>query len=70
MQVVQVIVNNPANGPHPFHLHGHDFWVLGKGAWNDGIFQTERESNVGAYRTQERYSNGRRKIVGCDKIYR
>ena len=38
--IVQQVQADPANGiprgappvPHPIHLHGHDFWVLGQGA--------------------------------------
>jgi hypothetical protein len=26
--VVDLIVNNMEEGPHPLHLHGHSFWVL------------------------------------------
>ncbi|KAK9349640.1 Cupredoxin [Lipomyces doorenjongii] len=26
--VVELIINNDDEGAHPFHLHGHDFWVL------------------------------------------
>ncbi|KZO91306.1 multicopper oxidase [Calocera viscosa TUFC12733] len=26
--VVDIIVNNLEDGPHPFHLHGHHFWPL------------------------------------------
>ncbi|KAK9450187.1 Cupredoxin [Limtongia smithiae] len=26
--VVELIINNSDEGEHPFHLHGHDFWVL------------------------------------------
>jgi len=40
MNVIQVIINNPFFGPHPFHLHGHHFWVLGTGAWNDGNYNS------------------------------
>jgi len=33
--VVEVVINNPFKGPHPFHLHGHHFWVVGTGAEGD-----------------------------------
>ncbi|CAL8145366.1 unnamed protein product [Orchesella dallaii] len=36
--VVQLVINNPFLGPHPFHLHGHHFWVVGLGKWNDGNY--------------------------------
>jgi len=29
--VVQVVITNPGALPHPFHLHGHTFWVAGRG---------------------------------------
>ena len=39
--ILDIIVNNFEQGPHPFHLHGHSFWPLhsysaryGKGAYN------------------------------------
>jgi len=35
---VQIIIDNPLGGPHPFHLHGHHFWVVGMGGVNDGNF--------------------------------
>jgi iron transport multicopper oxidase len=38
MNVIQLVINNPFYGPHPFHLHGHHFWVLGTGAWFDGNY--------------------------------
>ncbi|CAG8685777.1 2839_t:CDS:2, partial [Dentiscutata erythropus] len=30
-EVIDLILNNTDNGEHPFHLHGHVFWVLGQG---------------------------------------
>ncbi|CAL8136420.1 unnamed protein product [Orchesella dallaii] len=36
--VVQVVINNPFYGPHPFHLHGHHFWVVGSGMWGQGNY--------------------------------
>jgi len=44
MNVIQLIVNNPFYGPHPFHLHGHHFWVLGTGAWFDGNYDPARHN--------------------------
>jgi iron transport multicopper oxidase len=44
MNVIQIIVNNPFYGPHPFHLHGHHFWVLGTGAQNDGNYDPTRHN--------------------------
>ncbi|RUS12865.1 Cupredoxin, partial [Endogone sp. FLAS-F59071] len=31
-QVVELVLNNLDEGAHPFHFHGHVFWVLGWGA--------------------------------------
>jgi iron transport multicopper oxidase len=42
MEVVQIVINNPFYGPHPFHLHGHHFWVMGNGPINDGDYDPER----------------------------
>ena len=36
--VVEVVINNDYYGPHPFHLHGHSFWVLGSGEIGDGNY--------------------------------
>lgn len=36
--MIQVVLNNRDTGPHPFHLHGHNFWVLGRGVTNDGDY--------------------------------
>ncbi|KAG0041838.1 hypothetical protein BGZ83_001242 [Gryganskiella cystojenkinii] len=30
-QVVELVINNFDEGSHPFHLHGHQFWVVGEG---------------------------------------
>ncbi|KAG0053230.1 hypothetical protein BGZ83_001468 [Gryganskiella cystojenkinii] len=30
-QVVELVINNYDEGSHPFHLHGHQFWVVGGG---------------------------------------
>jgi len=32
--VVQIVINNHDTGSHPFHLHGHTFWVMGFGMTN------------------------------------
>lgn len=29
--VVDLVVNSYDDGVHPFHLHGHSFWVVGEG---------------------------------------
>lgn len=35
--VVQIVIYNPL-GTHPFHLHGHHFWVVGVGNPDDGPY--------------------------------
>lgn len=30
-QMVYIIIESPIPLPHPIHLHGHDFWILGEG---------------------------------------
>jgi len=42
MNVIQLVINNPFFGPHPFHLHGHHFWVLGTGAIDDGNYNATK----------------------------
>ncbi|KAI9694661.1 MAG: hypothetical protein M1822_000277 [Bathelium mastoideum] len=34
--VIQTVQGDPVNVPHPIHLHGHDFYILGSGngVWN------------------------------------
>lgn len=43
MHIVQIVINNPFVGPHPFHLHGHHFTVLGRGAKGDGNYNGTRD---------------------------
>ncbi|OXA44997.1 Iron transport multicopper oxidase FET3 [Folsomia candida] len=38
MSVVQLVINNPIDGPHPMHLHGHHFWIMASGKEGDGNF--------------------------------
>jgi len=42
--VVQLVINNPFFGPHPFHLHGHHFWILGMGGWYDGSYDPTKHN--------------------------
>ncbi|CAL8148357.1 unnamed protein product [Orchesella dallaii] len=42
--VVQLVINNPFFGPHPFHLHGHHFWIMGMGEWYDGDYDPSRHN--------------------------
>ncbi|CAL8107651.1 unnamed protein product [Orchesella dallaii] len=49
--VVQVIVNNPEAGPHPLHLHGHYFWVVGMGQSGEGSYDpTRHQLNLGGFK--------------------
>ncbi|KAG9314730.1 Cupredoxin [Chiua virens] len=36
IDVVDIIVNNYDDSSHPFHFHGHTFYILGEG---DGVYQ-------------------------------
>ncbi|KAF2674276.1 laccase [Microthyrium microscopicum] len=36
--IIQQAPDSPVQIPHPLHLHGHDFWILGRG---DGVFDTK-----------------------------
>jgi FtsP/CotA-like multicopper oxidase with cupredoxin domain len=29
--IIQEPIDGPVQIPHPIHLHGHDFWILGRG---------------------------------------
>ncbi|CAN6673298.1 hypothetical protein TRVA0_048S00606 [Trichomonascus vanleenenianus] len=43
-QVIDFLINNYDDGGHPFHLHGHKFWVL---AWGSGYYEPGKtEINV------------------------
>ena len=41
-------LNRTAQDHHPFHLHGHHFWVLGHGL---GVFNESNASQVGSLNT-------------------
>ncbi len=32
-EVIDFVINNPgdSSGPHPFHMHGHEAWLMGAG---------------------------------------
>ncbi|KAI0325354.1 hypothetical protein GY45DRAFT_1261010 [Cubamyces sp. BRFM 1775] len=40
--VVEFIIDNLDDGDHPFHLHGHKFWIVGSGA---GRYQNQPLDN-------------------------
>lgn len=44
-QVVEVVLNNHDTGKHPFHLHGHAFQVLERGADESGDWDPESLRN-------------------------
>jgi iron transport multicopper oxidase len=37
-EVIDFIINNHDNSPHPMHIHGHNFWVLAMGNRSDGDY--------------------------------
>ena len=39
--VVEIVLNNHDKGKHPFHLHGHNFQAVVRGADNGGDFKPE-----------------------------
>lgn len=45
-QFVEVIVQNRDDGPHPFHLHGHKFWVMEtfQTSYLHGLYKDEGQS--------------------------
>ncbi|MCO5566263.1 hypothetical protein L7F22_019939 [Adiantum nelumboides] len=45
-QFIEVIVQNWDDGPHPFHLHGHKFWVMEtfQTAYLHGLYKDEGQS--------------------------
>jgi iron transport multicopper oxidase len=42
-QVIEMVINNFANGHHPFHLHGHVFQVIARGSFNEGSYSPEKK---------------------------
>jgi len=42
---VQVVINNQDDGSHPWHLHGHTFWVMGTGAPGNGSYNAARDQS-------------------------
>jgi FtsP/CotA-like multicopper oxidase with cupredoxin domain len=43
-QVVDVLINSLDEGAHPFHLHGHQFWIMATGA--TGVFDWDTYGNL------------------------
>ena len=41
---IEIVLNNFDNGGHPFHLHGHNFQVIGRGAAGDGVYKPSKIS--------------------------
>lgn len=42
-KTVDLLIDNFDDGNHPFHLHGHKFWVLGQGK---GYFDASEQGNM------------------------
>jgi len=42
-KTVDLLIDNFDDGNHPFHLHGHKFWVLGQGK---GYFDANEQGNM------------------------
>lgn len=48
-QIVDLVLNNYDDGAHPFHLHGHKFWVLAigdSGYFQDGYYEANDNNQV------------------------
>jgi len=45
-QVIDIVVNNHDTGPHPFHLHGHTFFVMGYGLEGDGDYNPSNNTLI------------------------
>eukprot|EP00798_Chlamydomonas_sp_ICE-L_P030206 gene30206-35190_t len=39
-EVVDIVVNNYDTAEHPFHMHGHTFWVMSQGATHEGVYSS------------------------------
>lgn len=39
-EIVEIVLNNYDTGKHPFHLHGHNFQTIWRGAENDGVYNS------------------------------
>ncbi|KAK9233578.1 hypothetical protein WN943_023829 [Citrus x changshan-huyou] len=39
-------MSNKTSETHPWHLHGHDFWVLGNGEGKFDIYSDPKEYNL------------------------
>lgn len=45
-EVIMLVLNNDGDMSHPFHLHGHRFWVLGNGAEYAGNYVPETMASL------------------------
>ncbi|QOU22891.1 hypothetical protein BRETT_003078 [Brettanomyces bruxellensis] len=48
-QIVDFVINNYDDGPHPFHLHGHKMWVIDispKGTFSDDMYDDKSNFNL------------------------
>jgi hypothetical protein len=41
-QVIDLLINNLDEGAHPFHLHGHQFWIMASGSKGNFDWTTYR----------------------------
>lgn len=46
--VVDIILNNNDPGKHPFHLHGHNFQAIYRGADNEGFYAPANDTSFPA----------------------
>ncbi|KAI8620075.1 Cupredoxin [Chytriomyces sp. MP71] len=44
-EVIDLVIRNDDPGEHPFHIHGHDFWVLASGVANSTAALPRRYTN-------------------------
>jgi iron transport multicopper oxidase len=45
-EIIDIIINNIDFSFHPFHLHGHDVWVLAQGNTNGGYFNQSTFTSI------------------------
>ncbi|KAK9816854.1 hypothetical protein WJX72_006159 [[Myrmecia] bisecta] len=63
-KVYQFIINNLGNNEHPIHLHGHLTWVLARGDYNAGVYNSSIPLNYANPIGRDTYSiNGHSYLV-------
>lgn len=45
-QVVDILINSLDEGAHPFHLHGHQFWIMASDSTGDFNWATYKDLNT------------------------